>query len=102
MVEENLRYQRYLRYKKFSLKNIDKTRYYFVEEVQQNELMSMKYKKVCITLNYIEHSLILASIIAGCIFICAFASLVGIPIGIGSAAKGLKICVITAAIKRYK
>ena len=32
----------------------------------------------------------------------AFASLVGIPIGITSSSIGLKICVITAGIKQYK
>ena len=31
-----------------------------------------------------------------------FASLVGIPIGIARSAVGLKICVITAGIKKYK
>ena len=34
--------------------------------------------------------------------ISAFASLVGIPIGITSSSIGLKICVITAEIKQYK
>ena len=42
--------------------------------------MSRKHKKVCTTLNYIEHSLILASTITGCISISAFASLIGFPI----------------------
>ena len=64
------------------MKNIDETRNYFVEEIEQNELMSGKLKKVCTTLNYIEHFLILASTITGCISISAFASLLGIPIGI--------------------
>ena len=36
------------------------------------------------TLNYIERFLILGSTITGCISISAFASLVGIPIGITS------------------
>ena len=31
-----------------------------------------------------------------------FASLVGIPIGIPSSVVGLKLCVITAVIKKYK
>ena len=31
-----------------------------------------------------------------------FANLVGIPIGTTSSATGLKICAITAAIKKYK
>ena len=52
--------------------------------------------------NYIEHFLILASTITGCVSISAFASLIGIPIGITSSAIGLKICAITAGIKKYK
>ena len=86
----------------FRLKNIDKTRNYCVEEIQQNELMSKKKKKVCTTLNYIEHFLILVSAVNGCISISAFGSLLGIPIGITSSAKGLKIFTITAGIKKYK
>ena len=35
-------------------------------------------------------------------YISAFASLVGIPVGITSSAVELKICVITAGIKKYK
>ena len=53
-------------------------------------------------MNYIEHLLILISIVTGCVSISAFASLVGIPIAITSSAVGLKICVITAGIKKYK
>ena len=64
--------------------------------------MSKKHKKVCTTLNYIEHFLILGSTIAGCVSISAFASLVGIPIVIANSAIGFKICAITAAITKYK
>ena len=64
--------------------------------------MSKKHKKVCTSLNYIEHFLILAFTITGCVFISAFASLVGVPIGITSSAIGLKVCAITAGIKKYK
>ena len=59
-------------------------------------------KKACTTQNYIEHLLIFATIITGCISISAFASLLGIPIGITSSAIGLNICPITAGIKKYK
>ena len=92
MVEENISQE-------FRLKNIDETRNYFLEEIKQNELMSRKHKKVCTTLNYIEHFLILASTITGCISISAFASLLGIPIGITSSTIGLKICAITGGNK---
>ena len=64
--------------------------------------MSKKHKKVCTTLNYIEHFLILASTITECVCIYAFVSLICIPIGITSSAIGLKICAITAGIKKYK
>ena len=46
--------------------------------------MSKKYKNVSTTLDYIEHFLILASTITGCVSTFAFASLVDIPIGITS------------------
>ena len=64
--------------------------------------MSKKHKKVCKTLKYIEHFLILASAINGYTSISAFVSLIGIPIGITSSAIGLRICVIAAEIKNYK
>ena len=52
--------------------------------------------------NYIEHSLILAFAINVCISIYAFASLLGILIGVAASAIWLKICKITAGIKKYK
>ena len=64
--------------------------------------MSRKHKKVCTTLNFIEHFLILASTITGCISISAFASLLGIPIRITSFAIELKIWAITKEIKKFK
>ena len=64
--------------------------------------MSKKHKKVFRVLSYIDHTLMIISTITGCVSISAFASLVGISIGITSSAIGLKICVITAGIKKYK
>ena len=87
----------------FRLSNIDEKRNYFLEEIQQNELMSKKHKKVCTTLNYIEHFLILASTITRCISaiftISAFSFLIGIPAGMPSSLIGLKICAIAAGIQ---
>ena len=51
-------------------------------------------------LNYIEHLVILVSVVIGCIPVSAFASLAGIAIGIGRCAAGLKICQINALIKK--
>ena len=54
--------------------------------------MYRKQKKVCRTLSYIEHFLVLAFAVTGCISISAFASLAGILIGIASSSIGLKFC----------
>ena len=81
---------------------MDETTNYWIEETNQNELMSKKHKKVYRDLNYIEHLLISIFTVSGCVFISAFASLVGIPIGIRSSAIELKICLITVEIKKYK
>ena len=46
--------------------------------------------------------IILTSTVIGCLSISAFASLVWVPVGVTSSAVGLKICAITAGIKKYK
>ena len=50
MIEENTSQE-------FRLKNTDETRNYLIEKIS---------RKVCPTLNYIEHFLILATTITGC------------------------------------
>ena len=62
----------------------------FIKEINQNQLMSKKPKKVWTVLNYIEHSLILASRITGCVSRYTFASLFSNSIGITSSVVGLK------------
>ena len=52
--------------------------------------MDNKHKNVCRILNYIAHSAIIIS------------SITEYVIGIEKSAIGLKICVITAAIEKYK
>ena len=39
----------------FRLKKIDKVRNVLIEEINQNELMGKKHKKVCRDLNYIDN-----------------------------------------------
>ena len=63
---------------------------------KQHDLMSKKYNKVDMTLNYIEQSLVLVSAVTGCVSILP---LIGIPVGIVSSAKQLKICATTALDK---
>ena len=63
----------------FILKNIYETRNYFIQEINHNDLMSKKYKKVFAVLNYIEQLLILTSTVTRCVSISASAFLVSIP-----------------------
>ena len=65
-------------------------------------MISKKHKKVSTTLPYIEHNLILASTITGCISISAFPSLPGIPTAITSSAIRLQIFRLTEGIKKYE
>ena len=52
--------------------------------------------------SYTNCNFIVISTITGCFSIFAFASLVVVPIESTSSAMRLKICVVTAGIKRYK
>ena len=55
------------------MKNLNKTRNYFIEEIDRNELSSKKHKKFFAALNPF-----LAFVVTDCVSISAFASLVGI------------------------
>ena len=66
----------------YRLENIDDTRNYFIEEINQNYLISKKHKKVYRALNYIEHLLIVTSTVTGCVSISAFASFFDILVGL--------------------
>ena len=64
--------------------------------------MNENWKKASNYLNYVEHLLILASIITGCVSITEFASLVCVPVDNTSSAVGIKNFEITTGIKKYK
>ena len=83
----------------FRLRKIDETKNYLLYEIKHNST-SGKNKKTCEYLNYVEHLLILASTVTGCVLISAFASLVSVPAGIRSSAVGINICAIIAGIKK--
>ena len=64
--------------------------------------MSEVYKKKYKHWNNVELLIILVSAVTGCVPISEFTSLVCVPIGIASSAVGIKICEITAEIKKDK
>ena len=84
------------------MKNLEEKKNYFIKEIDKDKLMSSKYRKVCMTLNYIEHFIILASAVIECISNFVFDFLLCILIEITRSAVGLKIFAITAAIKMHK
>ena len=86
----------------FRLKNIGETRNCFIEKMSQNKLMIKKQKNVCRVLNYVEHLIVSNSAVTGCVYISAFASLDGILLSVTRSTVGLKLCVITAGIKKCK
>ena len=63
--------------------------------------MREKYKKTKY-LNHVEYLLILSSKITDCVSVSAFALLVCVPVSIMSSAVRIKICAITARIKKIK
>ena len=79
------------------LKNIDETRNYLIEEIEQDELVSDKHKKVCTALNYIEHFCGYWMYFNFCF--CFFAQYFSRNYDF---CDRLKICEITAGIKKYK
>ena len=56
----------------------------------------------CPTLNVCIKFLKFSSSVSGSFSISAFASLIGVPVGIASSAVGMKTRAITAGIKKYK
>ena len=86
----------------FRLKKKDETKNNILEEIKHNVLMSEKNKKTFKRLNYVEELLILVSTVTGCILISAFVSLVCVPVNITSSAVRIKLCAITAGVKKYK
>ena len=62
---------------------------------------SKKCKKVSKTLNYVEHVLILASTVTGCVCISTFTYLVGILVAIANSV-WIIIRAMTVTLKKYK
>ena len=62
--------------------------------------MGEKYKKTCKYLNYVEHLVMLASTVTDCASSSAFSSLVCVHVT--SSVIGIKICAVTAGIKKFK
>ena len=87
---------------KFRLRKTDETRNCILDDIKHNDFMRGKYKETCKHLNYVKNSVILASRVTGCVSTSTFASLVAILVGITSSSVEIKICAVSAGIKKYK
>ena len=87
---------------KFRFKKLDETRNYLLDEINHNDLMSEKYKKIFKYLNCIEHLLILVSAVTVYVSISAFSSLFCVPVGVTRSAVGMTLCEITTIIKSHQ
>ena len=77
----------------YRLKNINETNYLIEEIIEMNWWVKS-------TKRFVQNSFLFFTIF-GCVSTSAFSSLVAIPVGITSSTIGLKICAITARIKKY-
>ena len=75
------------------------TKNFLLEEIKQDEAMYKEDPIVYMASNYMEHLLILLSIINGCVSSFAFTSFLHIYIGIVGSVVGFKICAIIPRIK---
>ena len=64
-------------------------------------MISEKHKNVCRALKHFQHFVAFVYAVSRCVSASVFASLVGVPVRIASSAVELKICALTAGIKKY-
>ena len=63
----------------FRLNKINETKYYFVAEIKERELMSKRLSKYIASFDYFDKSLIVLSVTTGSISIASFATVIGAP-----------------------
>ena len=85
---------------KFQLGEISKIENYFYQEIKQRKLCSKKLSKYVAAFDYIDKILIVLSAATGGVSICLFTSVVGAPVGTGSASFTLIFSLRTGIVKK--
>ena len=87
---------------KFRLDEIGKIENYFYEEINQRKSCTTKLSKskYVAVFDYIDKILIVLSATTGQVYICSFTSIVGAPVGIGSAIFSLIFSLTTEITKK--
>ena len=84
----------------FRLNKTNEVKYYFFAEIKERELMSKRLSKYIASFDYFDKSLIVLSATNGSISIALFATVIGAPVGIGSARFSLEFSIFTGIVKR--
>ena len=85
----------------FRLNKINEIKDYFLAEIRERELISKHKSKYISSLDYFDKSLNALSILAGCISIASFATVIGAPAGIIRTSCGLTLSVTSEFIKFF-
>ena len=73
----------------FRLKKINEIKDYFVAEINERELMSKRLSKYIASFDYFDKSVIVLSVTTCSISIASFVTVIGAPVGMGSASFSL-------------
>ena len=84
----------------FRLNKINETKYYFVAEIKERELMSKRLSKYFVSFDYFDKSLIVLSVTTGSISIASFATVIRALVGMASASFSLAFSISTGIVKK--
>ena len=84
----------------FRLNKINEIKYCFVAEIKERELKSKKLSKYAASFEYFDKSLIVLFTTTGSISIALFATVIGAPVGIGSARFIGEFSIFTGIVKQ--
>ena len=92
---------RHLDKQQFRLNKINEIKDYFIAEIKERELKSKRLSKYIASFYYFDKSLIVLSATCDSISIASFTTVIGKPVGIGSASLSLAFSLSTGLVKNY-
>ena len=84
----------------FMLNKINETKDYFIAEIKERELMSKRFSKYIASFDYFDKSLVVLSVGTGSISAASFATVIGVPVGMGSSSFSLTCSIKTRIVKK--
>ena len=84
----------------FRLNNINKIKDYFVVDIKERELMSIRPGKYIVSSDYFDKLLIVLSVTTGSVSIVSFATAIAAPVGIVSASFSLAFSICLGIVKK--